>query len=85
MVIVASLLALAAIVQAEKAVKVRAGAVTDFKLTFKKKVFAYKGQKYGYLLAKCRTGEFLAQAEAKFHDGTKVGPAKLTRACTPKG
>jgi hypothetical protein len=62
-----------------------AGSVTDFNLTFKKKLFAYKGKKHGYLLAKCPTGSFVAQAEAKFHDGTKVGPAKITRACTPKG
>lgn len=62
-----------------------AGSVSAFNLTFKKKLFAYKGKKHGYLLAKCPTGKFLAQAEAKFHDGTKVGPAKITRACTPKG
>jgi hypothetical protein len=62
-----------------------AGSVTAFNLTFKKKLFSYKGKKHGYLLAKCPTGKFLAQAEAKFHDGTKVGPAKITRACTPKG
>jgi hypothetical protein len=62
-----------------------AGSVTAFNLTFKKKLFAYKGQKHGYLLAKCPSGKFVAQAEAKFHDGTQVGPAKITRACTPKG
>jgi hypothetical protein len=62
-----------------------AGSVTDFSLTFAKKLFPYKGQKHGYLLAKCANGKFLAQAEASFHDGTKVGPAKITRACTPKG
>jgi hypothetical protein len=62
-----------------------AGSVTDFNLTFKKEMFSYKGKKHGYLLAKCPTGTFVAQAEAKFHDGTKIGPAKITRACTPKG
>jgi hypothetical protein len=62
-----------------------AGSVKAFSLTFKKKLFAYKGQKHGYLLAKCANGKFVAQAEAKFHDGTKVGPAQVTRACTPKG
>jgi hypothetical protein len=61
------------------------GSVTAFNLTFKKKLFPYKGKKHGYLLAKCANGRFLAQAEAKFHDGTRVGPAKITRACTPKG
>jgi hypothetical protein len=62
-----------------------AGSVTAFDLTFKKKLFSYRGKKHGYLLAKCATGRFLAQAEAKFHDGTSMGPAKITRACTPKG
>lgn len=62
-----------------------AGSVTAFGLTFQKKEFAYKGKKHGYLLAKCADGKFLAQAEAKFHDGTKVGPAQIVRACTPKG
>jgi hypothetical protein len=62
-----------------------AGSVTDFNLTFQKKLFAYKGKKHGYLLARCSNGHFLAQAEAKFHDGTQIGPAKITRACTPKG
>jgi hypothetical protein len=62
-----------------------AGSVTAFNLTFKKKLFAYRGKKHGYLLAKCPNGRFLAQAEAMFHDGTQVGPAKITRACTPKG
>jgi phage FluMu protein Com len=61
------------------------GSVTAFNLTFQKKLFAYKGHKHGYLLAKCPKGKFVAQAEASFHDGTKIGPAKITRACTPKG
>lgn len=62
-----------------------AGSVTGFNLTFKKKLFSYKGKKHGYLLAKCPTGKFVAQAAATFHDGTQLGPAKITRACTPKG
>ena len=62
-----------------------AGSVTAFSLTFPKKLFTYKGKKHGYLLAKCSNGKFLAQAEAKFTDGTKVGPAQVVRACTPKG
>jgi hypothetical protein len=62
-----------------------AGSVTAFSLTFPKKLFAYKGKKHGYLLAKCSNGHFLAQAEARFSDGTKIGPAKIVRACTPKG
>jgi hypothetical protein len=62
-----------------------AGSVTAFSLTFQKKLFAYKGQQHGYLLARCANGKFLAQAEAKFHDGTQIGPAKIVRACTPKG
>ncbi len=61
-----------------------AGSVTGFSLTFPKKLFAYKGQKHGYLVAKCDDGSFLAQAETVFSDGTKVGPATITRACTPK-
>jgi hypothetical protein len=61
------------------------GSVTAFSLTFKKKLFAYKGQKHGYLLAKCTDGHFDAQAEAKFSNGTQIGPAKVVRACTPKG
>jgi hypothetical protein len=62
-----------------------AGSVTAFSLTFAKKLFAYNGKKHGYLLAKCTDGHFDAQGEASFHDETKVGPAKITRACTPKG
>lgn len=62
-----------------------AGAVTAFTLTFPKKLFAYQGQKHGYLLAKCADGHFDAEATVKFSDGTKVGPAKIVRACTPKG
>lgn len=61
------------------------GSVTAFSLTFPKKLIPYKGKKHGYLLAKCSNGKFLAQAEAKFADGTKVGPAQIVRACTPKG
>ena len=62
-----------------------AGSVTGFNLAFKKKLFDYKGQKHGYLQAKCPKGQFVAQAEAKFHDGTQLGPAQITRACTPVG
>jgi hypothetical protein len=61
------------------------GSVTDFSLNFAKKLFAYKGRKHGYLLAKCANGRFLAQAEAIFASGDKVGPAKIVRPCTPKG
>ncbi len=61
------------------------GSVTDFNLTFSKKLVTYKGKKHGYLMAKCANGKFLAQAEAKFHDGTQIGPGKIVRACTPKG
>jgi hypothetical protein len=60
------------------------GSVTAFSLTFPKKLFAYKGQKHGYLLAKCSDGHFDAEAEAVFTDGTKLG-GKIVRACTPKG
>ena len=60
------------------------GSVTAFSLTFPKKLFAYKGKKHGYLLAKCADGSFVAQAEAIFAGGTKLGPAKIIRACTPK-
>jgi hypothetical protein len=62
-----------------------AGSVKAFSLTFQKKMFSYKGKKHGYLLAKCANGKFVAQAEAKFHDGTQIGPAQIVRACTPKG
>lgn len=62
-----------------------AGSVSAFSLTFPKKLFAYKGQKHGYLLAKCATGHFLAQATTVFADGSKLGPAQISRPCTPKG
>jgi hypothetical protein len=61
------------------------GSVTDFSLTFAKKLFPYKGGKHAYLLAKCATGSFKAQAEAKFSNGDKIGPGQIVRACTPKG
>jgi hypothetical protein len=60
------------------------GSVTAFSLTFKKKLFEYKGKKHGYLLAKCADGHFDAQAEAVFTDGSKLG-GTIVRACTPKG
>jgi hypothetical protein len=62
-----------------------AGSVTAFSLTFQKRLFPYKGKKHGYLLAKCANGHFVAQAEMKFANGDKLGPAKIVRACTPKG
>jgi hypothetical protein len=61
------------------------GSVTAFSLTFPQKLFAFKGKKHGYLLARCADGRFAAQAEAKFSDGTKIGPAAIQRTCTPKG
>ena len=61
-----------------------AGSVTAFNLTFSKQLFAYKGKKHGYLLAKCDDGSFVAQAEAIFVNGEKLG-GKIVRACTPKG
>ena len=53
-----------------------AGSVTAFNLTFQKKLFAYKGKKHGYLLAKCADGHFVAQAEASFHDGDQGRPGE---------
>jgi hypothetical protein len=60
------------------------GSVTAFTLIFQKKLFAYKGAKHGYLLARCADGHFDAQAEAVFINGDKLG-GKIVRACTPKG
>jgi hypothetical protein len=62
-----------------------AGSVRAFSLTFKKKLFAYKGRRHGYLLARCADGHFDAQAEARYHDGSRVGPGRIVRACRPKG
>ncbi len=62
-----------------------AGSVTAFSLTFPQKLFAFKGSKHGYLMAKCADGHFAAQAEALFLDGSKIGPGGIQRACTPKG
>lgn len=61
------------------------GSVTAFSLTFPKKLFTYKGKKHGYLLARCADGHFDAEAQVKFSNGDQLGPAKITRACTPKG
>jgi len=61
------------------------GSVTAFTLKFPKQLFAYKGKKHGYLLAKCPQGKFVAQAEAKFASGEKIGPGKIVRSCTPQG
>ncbi len=60
------------------------GSVKAFSLTFSKHLFAYKGKKHGYLLAKCDDGSFVAEAEAVFTNGEKLG-GKIVRACTPKG
>jgi hypothetical protein len=63
-----------------------AGSVTDFDLTFNRRLFPYRGARHGYLLAKCPSGtvSFFAQAEAKFANGDRIGPASIQRACTPK-
>jgi hypothetical protein len=61
------------------------GSVTAFNLIFQKRLFTYKGKKHGYLLARCADGHFDAQAEAIFSNGDRLGPAKIVRACTPKG
>ena len=61
------------------------GSVTAFSLTFPKKLFAYKGKKHGYLLAKCSDGHFAGPGRSLFPDGRKLGPAQIQRACTPKG
>ena len=58
--------------------------MTAFSLTFQKKLFAYKGKKHGYLLAKCADGHFDAQAEAIFTDGTKLG-GKIVRVLHAEG
>jgi hypothetical protein len=60
------------------------GSVTAFSLTFAKKLFAYKGEKHGYLLAKCPDGHFDAEAETVFTDGSRA-KGKIVRPCTPKG
>jgi hypothetical protein len=60
------------------------GSVKAFNLTFSKHLFAYKGKKHGYLLAKCDDGSFVAEAETVFANGEKLG-GKIARACTPKG
>lgn len=60
------------------------GSVTAFSLTFAKQLFPYKGQRHGYLLAKCADGHFAAEAELKFAGGTHA-KGKIVRACTPKG
>jgi hypothetical protein len=49
------------------------GSVKSFNLTINKK---------GVLTAKCADGKLQAKATAKFSDGTQVGPATITRACT---
>jgi hypothetical protein len=61
-----------------------AGSPTFFSLTFPKRLYTYKGKKHGYLMAKCATGHFLANGEAIFANGEKLG-GKVVRACTPKG
>jgi hypothetical protein len=61
------------------------GSVTSFGLKFPKKLFAFKGSKHGYLLAKCSDGHFDAEVEARFANGDRIGPGKIVRACTPKG
>jgi len=67
------------------AIAAGAGSLARFDLTLRRQVATASGKKHGYLLAKCDTGKFLAQAEAKFANGDQIGPAQITRACTPKG
>jgi hypothetical protein len=62
------------------------GSVTAFTLKFPKgKLYADGKRKHGYLLAKCPKGSFKAEATASFANGDRIGPAKIARACTPKG
>jgi hypothetical protein len=59
------------------------GSVTSFSLTIDKK-YTYKGKKMSVISAKCTDGKFLANATAKFADGTSA-TVELLRICTPKG
>jgi hypothetical protein len=59
------------------------GSVTSFSLKIDKK-YSYKGKKMSVISSKCTDGKILANATAKFSDGTKA-TAELLRTCTPKG
>jgi hypothetical protein len=59
------------------------GSVTSFSLKIDQK-YTYKGKKMSIISAKCTDGKFLANATAKFTDGTSA-EAELLRTCTPKG
>lgn len=59
------------------------GSVIDFSLTVNKS-FNYKGKKSGYVLAKCPSGHFTNQAEAKFKGGTSLH-GTVVMPCTSKG
>ena len=61
-----------------------AGSVLSFDLKIGKR-YTYKGKKVSVLSAKCADGKLQAKATSKFSDGTQVGPATITRACTPLG
>lgn len=60
------------------------GSVLSFDLKIGKR-YTYKGKKVSVLSAKCADGKLQAKATSKFLDGTQVGPATITRACTPTG
>jgi hypothetical protein len=59
------------------------GSVTSFSLKIDKK-YTYKGKKMSVIASKCTDGKILANATAKFADGTSA-TAELIRTCTPKG
>ena len=60
-----------------------AGSVTSFHLSFHR-IFTYKGKKQSYFEAKCSHGRFLAEAEAVFRTGEKIG-GSIVVPCQSKG
>jgi hypothetical protein len=69
------------------------GSALDFKFSFSKKKFTYKGKKHSYLEAKCPDGHYNANLiKALFkNEAHEPGPAStalkgsLVVPCTPKG
>jgi hypothetical protein len=60
-----------------------AGSVTSFHLKFHR-IFTYRGKQQSYFEAKCANGRFLAEAEAIFRSGEKIG-GEIVVPCQSKG
>jgi hypothetical protein len=59
------------------------GSLTNFNLTIHR-TFKYRGKNQSYLLARCASGRFFADATATFAEGSRIA-GTIVRSCTARG